>query len=806
MHGTREPTPRSPAQDMEPSALVRELAATVPGATTDDLLHNLLDKLTGLLRARRGYVSVVSDDGISRTIASWEDGRRGPARQYEVAGTPCASVIRDGVQVVQCDLGRRFLMEQGSLGYGCESFVGCPIYDRGGTKIGLLCVFGAVVLEDPQMASALISLAAARVSAELEYREHEASLQRERRKLEVLLGNLPGMAYRFDTDEQHRIRYVSEGAKQLTGYGSDELVEVVRQWTDLVLEEDRDLVRKEIRSALREGRSYDVQYRIVTADGSPAWVWDRGCGVADDGDARTFQEGFISDITELKDYEAALARSEAYSTTIISSAAEGIITLDATGRIESVNQAAEKMFGYEAGELIGRDINVLIPEPYRRRHAAHIEHYVTTGERSIFGAPREVPAQRRDGTIFPVHLAASEILLDGERSFAGIIRDISEQKAAESSLKAAERRYKAVFDQRHQLSSLLNSDGVLLEANQRSLDFAGVQRDAVVGLAYWEVPWWRHSPGLQQRIRRAVEAAAGGATVRFDATCTRADGQQAILDFSVRPIMDSGGNLLFLVTESQDITEQRRAEEEAREHRARIAHVSRLSTLGEMAAGIAHEINQPLSAISLFAQAGKRLVEAGDYEKLRAVCEKLSEHALRASDVVERMRVMARQGEGSRELLDCNDLIDSAVKLAEADSHIHDVPILFERGGRLPPVLVDGVQIQQVALNLLRNAMEATVAARDEDEKWIAVRTSCREDGSIEVAVRDNGEGVPDEHVEGLFMPFSTSKESGMGMGLSISRAIVRAHGGDIDFRNDERGGATFWFTLPAATIEAQDG
>ena len=663
-------------ENMTPSQQVCELATTVPGTTTDELLHKLLADLTALMGFRRGYVTQVIGCGKSRTIASWEDNQRGPVRTYSVKGTPCAAVLRHGVQVVDCELGDRYILEESSLGYGCDSFVGCPIVDHSGERIGQLCVFGAKPLRDPEMASALVSLAAMRVSAELEHRRQQA----------------------------------------------------------------------------------------------------------------------------------ALARSEAYSTAIVATAADGVITLDEKGRIESFNRAAEDMFGYEAKEVLGKDVNMLMPERYQHAHTGYIERYTETGEGSIFGKGRELPARRKDGSTFPIYLAASEISLDGDLCFAGIIRDISEQKAAEESLKATERRFRAVFDQRLQLVRVLSTDGIVLEANQKSLDFAGLQRDSVIGCYLWDTPWWNHSPDLQQRLRDAVRSAVKGASVQFEATCPRSNGEMATLDFSLRPITDSAGQVVFLVTESHDITEQRLAEEEARHHRERIAHVSRLSTLGEMAAGIAHEINQPLTAISLFAQAGRRLIEAGNFEKMSDVCHKLNEHALRASDVVERMQTMARQGESIKETVDCNDLIESAVRLAESEARIHDVQVEFEKGKDLPPISVDGVQIQQVALNLLRNAMEAMLSANCCKEKSVAIRTRALEENEIEVAVTDCGLGVAQDDVDKLFTPFSTTKKSGMGMGLSISQAIVRAHRGRIDFRNNETGGATFWFTLPAAKSEISDG
>lgn len=792
-------------ENMRPSQQVRELSTTVPGATTDELLHKLLANITALLGAQRAYVTETIRCGVSRTIASWEDKQRGPVREYAMRGTPCAAVIRDGVQVIDCELGSRYDLGEKSLGYGCESFVGSPILDHDGERIGQLCVFGAKPLADPEMASALVSLAAVRVSAELEYRQQQASLQEQQQQLEMLLGNLPGVAYRCDYNKARTLRVVSQGCETLTGFSSEQLVGEQARWTELVHKPDRERVWGEVQAALKIGKTYEVQYRIFAKDGTQKWVWERGCGLIDDDGQIRSLEGFVSDATELRESEVALARSEAYSTAIVATAAEGVITLDAKGRLESFNQAAEKMFGYKASEVLGQDVSLLMPERYQSAHIGYIERYTTTGQGSIFGKGREVPARRKDGSMFPIHLAASEILVDGDRCFAGIIRDISEQKAAEESLKATERRFRAVFDQRLQLVRILSTDGIVLEANQKSLEFAGLQSDGVIGCYLWETPWWSHSPELQQRLRDAVLSAARGVAVRFEATCPRPDGNLATLDFSLRPITDNAGQVVFLVTESHDITEQKLAKEEARQHRDRIAHVSRLSTLGEMAAGIAHEINQPLTAISLFAQAGSRLVEAGNFEKMKDVCCKLNEHALRASDVVERMQVMARQGESIKEVVDCNELIGSAVRLAESEARIRDIQIEFEKGDDLPRVSVDQVQIQQVALNLLRNAMEAMLTADCCHEKSVMIRTRTRQENEVEVGVTDCGLGISEDNMDKLFTPFSTTKKSGMGMGLSISQAIVRAHGGRIGFHNNDAGGVTFWFTLPAAKRETQD-
>ena len=795
----------STAEILRPSQQVRELSTRIPGATTDELLHKLLSNLTTILGARRAYVTQIIDPTRSRTIASWEDNRRGPPREYKIKGTPCEAVIRDGVQVIDCKLAERYEMDEFSLGHGCESFIGSPIVDHDGKRIGQLCLFGTQPLADPDMAGALVSLAAVRVSAELEHRSDVAQLKDQQRKFKVLLGNLPGLAYRSDFTPKRIIRFASEGCEDLTGYTPQELYSDVRCWCALAHEDDREPVRRAVIEAVSDGRPFEVQYRIRTKDGTQKWILERGCGVANEQGKVRWLEGFISDATALKESEAALARSEAYSSAIVAKAVEGIITLDADGRIDSVNRAAEKMFGYGPSELVGQNVQTLVPEPFRKEHAGHLAHYSTTGQSSILGKGREVSAQRKDGSIFPIYLAASEISVDNEKRFAAIIRDISDEKAAKDSLRSAERRFRAVFDQQYQLASILSPDGVVLETNEKSLEIAGPERETIVGAKFWEVPWWCHSTDLQDRMRDAVRKAASGKTERFEATCSCGPVTPTTLDFSIRPIKDKTGRVVFLVTESRDISEQKLAEEEARQHRERIAHVSRLSTLGEMAAGIAHEINQPLTAISLFAQAGRRLIESGNVEKMGEVCTKLNEHALRASDVVERMQTMARQGENNKEIVDCNELMESAVKLAESEARIHDMRIEFEKGSDLPPISVDGVQIQQVALNLLRNGMEASVAGDSGDDRSVTLRTCRSGANGIEVSVSDEGSGVPEDRIDKLFTPFSTTKKSGMGMGLSISQAIVRAHGGQIGFRNNDGGGATFSFTLPAAHRESQD-
>jgi two-component system sensor kinase FixL len=221
--------------------------------------------------------------------------------------------------------------------------------------------------------------------------------------------------------------------------------------------------------------------------------------------------------------------------------------------------------------------------------------------------------------------------------------------------------------------------------------------------------------------------------------------------------------------------------------------------MGEMTASIAHEINQPLTAISLYAQSSLKLIARGnaDLDKLATALEKLNSQSLRAGAIIERIQRFARAQESQREPLAINALLRELVKLAEGDARIHDVVITFDLATDLPAVYCDPIQIQQVALNLIRNAIDAMKALDCRLGNAMVITSRRSGDRAIEVAVSDQGGGVADEQQKLLFKPFHTTKKDGMGMGLSICRTIIAEHGGELGFRNNVGPGATFYFTLP---------
>jgi two-component system, LuxR family, sensor kinase FixL len=232
----------------------------------------------------------------------------------------------------------------------------------------------------------------------------------------------------------------------------------------------------------------------------------------------------------------------------------------------------------------------------------------------------------------------------------------------------------------------------------------------------------------------------------------------------------------------------------------KLTHVSRLATMGEMAAGIAHELNQPLTAIASYAQACDWLLARGstDTAEIRDALQQITAQGLRAGEIIRRLRNLARTPDSQRVLTDCNSLVDELRGLALTDARVHNVRLDMQLAPELPQVQVNRIEIQQVVLNLVRNAIEALESVPPERRELI-LRTCDGADDTVEIAVLDSGPGVDQKIVDRLFSPFVTTKPTGAGLGLAISRSIVEAHKGTLRYRPQATGGACFFLRLPHA-------
>jgi two-component system sensor kinase FixL len=358
--------------------------------------------------------------------------------------------------------------------------------------------------------------------------------------------------------------------------------------------------------------------------------------------------------------------------TVINTAVDGIIVIDELGRMLLFNRAAEVLFGYTPQEVLGRNISMLMPEPYRSRHDGYLQRYLATGEKRIIGIGREVTAQRKDGSTFPMYLSVGEDRIGGERVFLGILHDLTDRTS-------------------------------------RERDFQELQNE--------------------------------------------------------------------------------------------LLHALRLTAMGQLTSALAHELNQPLTAVMNYLNAARRTLDAGGEQaigRVREFMDKAVSQTQRAGQIIRRLRNFIEKRDSDRQPENLNSCVEEAIALGLVGASDRDVKITTELADDLPPVVMDRIQLQQVMINLMRNALEAL---ENSSERHIVIRTRRPSPDFVQVSVTDTGPGVPPEILPNLFIPFSTTKAKGLGMGLTICKAIVEAHNGRIWVTAPKEGGSEFAFRLPVIEV-----
>jgi PAS domain S-box-containing protein len=373
--------------------------------------------------------------------------------------------------------------------------------------------------------------------------------------------------------------------------------------------------------------------------------------------------------------------------------------------------------------------------------------------------------------------------------------DITERKAAEDALRRERDFAEGLIETAQAIILVLDSEARIIRYNPFVEKLTGYPLEEVVGRDWISVFLPKSD---QERIRAAFRQAIGDMQTRgYVNTILTRDGHPREIEWYDRTLKNDRGEITGLLAVGLDITERRRSAEVAQQRQAEVEHIHRLHTMGEFAAGLAHELNQPLCAISSCAQAAQRLLqtESPDLANSRTAIEEVVVQAERAAEVIRRLRLFVRKHEPQRAALDVNALIRETLALVRPEARQHDMTVVLELDERLPPIQADRVQIQQVLLNLQRNAIDAIREVRRE-RRELVISTVLR-DNQLEVAVRDTGRGLPEKDPERVFESFYTTKQTGLGLGLPLSRSFIEAHGGRLWAAANTEGGATFRFTLP---------
>jgi two-component system, LuxR family, sensor kinase FixL len=486
---------------------------------------------------------------------------------------------------------------------------------------------------------------------------------------------------------------------------------------------------------------------------------------------------------------------------IVATAVDGIVVIDRTGAIRSVNDATERLFGYGADELVGRNVKTLMPEPYTSEHDTYLANYLRTGHKKIIGIGREVVGRRKDGSVFPMDLSVGEARDGAEPIFVGIIRDITDRKAAELAQRESELRLRSILDTVPDAIVVIDARGIIQSFSQAAEQLFGYESAEVVGdnvNVLMPTPYREAHDGYIERYLRTGERRIIG--IGRVVTGRRKDGETFPMELQVGEFSFSGAR--YFTGFVRDLTERQEAERRIQDLQAELLHASRLSVMGQMASTMAHELNQPLTAVTNYLEAGRQLLSsgAGTPERVGEMMEKAVGQAQRAGEVIRRLRGFVSKGETERRIQSLNQLVEEALALALVGARQRGVRTSLALDHTLAPILVDHVQIQQVVLNLVLNAVEAM---EESERRELAIGTRViLEKGMAEIIVADSGPGIAPELADRLFRPFVTTKPTGMGLGLSICREIVEAHQGRLTMAPAPTGGAVFRVTLPIAARE----
>jgi PAS domain S-box-containing protein len=380
-----------------------------------------------------------------------------------------------------------------------------------------------------------------------------------------------------------------------------------------------------------------------------------------------------------------------------------------------------------------------------------------------------------------------------------LAEQVAAREQAQRSLAEREGRLQTIFECQPECVKLHADDGTILAMNPAGLAMIGAQSaEQVIGKSVYEFI----APEHRERYHAVSAAVFDGRPDAMEFRLLGFRGRQRMIETRVVPMRDDAGAVVAALALTRDITERQAAEERARRHLSELARVARISSMGEMASGIAHELNQPLTAIVNHASACLRRLGI-QRDRDADVIESLQEIATqgqRAGQIIRNVRNLVSRSEPCTTAVDINEVVRTMVGLAEPEAKRHGVVVRAELDAALAPVRARRIEIEQVVFNLLRNAIEAmsgpSVIATPAAAVSVATRRGA--DGAVEVSVQDRGSGIAAEDRDRVFDPFFTTKSDGMGMGLSISRSIIEAHEGRLTVRSNSESGVTFTFTLPA--------
>ncbi|MGE5295696.1 MAG: PAS domain S-box protein, partial [Solirubrobacterales bacterium] len=517
----------------------------------------------------------------------------------------------------------------------------------------------------------------------------------------------------------------------------------------------------------------------------------------------------FDDVTEHRKAEQNLREREEVYSAIVNQAADSIVLIDTdTWRFVEFNDAACQGLGYtrnEFAQLSLREIQGVLSVPEVTQRMVEI---LETGKAAF-----ENQQRCKDGTLRDVLVSNRLVRIHGHGYLVGVWRDITERKKVEEALRESRERFRSLYESVQAGVIVQRADGTISHCNRIACETFGVAeediRAQVARRSSWHMMMEDGTPVADADYPSMITWRTGKPIRGVVRGFYMKDPERLRwLLITTEPRFKADTQELDeVIVTFQDITEQKRAQQRAEQRQAELLHVSRLGTLGEMASGFAHELNQPLSAIMSYGSASLRSVQTDHFDTNRLMTNlgHIVTQASRAGEIIRRIRAFAQRRPLRLGPLDINAVVREAIDLLGSDVRHKATDLTQDLSADLPRVLGDSIQIQQVLLNLMRNAIEAMESVEPQRRRLI-LRTFAHAENAVAVSVSDMGPGMSEEMMARVFDAFFTTKENGLGIGLSISRSIIESHRGQFWVTSGPDGGCTFTFTLPAATTDSTNG